>query len=175
MKLPESAIQDVERRVLAEQRRKLNAIGDPLECLDVSNSQLKGSSVSSMPDTGLPGTMERIDYYLNVRNGCPLPADNVIYEVSQTTTCPDPSVPKESTRSYVYEADPFLVGIGENSGQLGPRYTYAGCEALANDVPIAVLMPSEVKVSVQATGEIPGTAPGTVNLVHSQKKDIKVI
>ena len=140
---PENTIRDVQRRMLAEQRRKM-VDGDPLKCLDVSASKIDGSIVSSQPDTALPGVMEQLAYSLDIRNGCPLPADNVIYEVAQTSTCPPPTIGSD-TRTYTYVGDPFLVGIGEHSGMLGPKNTFAGCRNVVDGIPVSSDLPATVK------------------------------
>jgi hypothetical protein len=168
---PESTIRNVERRVLAEQRRKLKAIGNPLQCLDVSASKVLGSSVPSYVETGLPGLVERLDYKLNVKNKCLQPADNVVYNVEQTTTCPA-AVPPTVMKPYTYEADPFLVPPGQNSGMLGPKYTLAGCKVYDNNIPVAMELPSAVSVVVQAMGEI--DVDGTIQFVTSSKNPIPV-
>jgi len=175
MKLPENTIRNVERRVLSEQRRKLKAVVNQPDCLDISASQVVGSTVSSMADTGLPGTMTRVDYYLNVKNGCSEPVDNVVYEITQSSTCPPPSDNPSSSRDYTYEGNPHLVGVGENSGMQGPRYASSACQNRINDVPFSVSPPDSLTVTVKAMGEVPGSTPGTVTIIESVTEEFKVI
>jgi len=173
MKLPESTIRDVERRVLSEQRRKLKAVVRNLDCLDVSASEVTGSVVSSLPDTTLPGVMERADFVLNVRNKCPVKIDGVGYQVIVRAECAPPAQPPETARIYNYLADPTSIGVGENSGSMAgdPMSALGGCQNFVNDVPVSYSLPSKFEVQISADG----IEQNTLQSVYSQPKNTKLI
>jgi hypothetical protein len=170
----EKLIQKVEREEqLAQQNpgRRLQAIpgSDPI-CLDVSNSQAQTNIEPVNPqDTPVPGTEERVDFFLNVKNNCPVAVDAVDYVVQMTITCPDGASPPTDTRAIEIGADPSTVGVGENSGMVGPQSFIGRCVTYdASNTPTAINPPTGLTATVYAVG----TQQNILSSVYSQTFEI---
>jgi hypothetical protein len=138
------------------ERRRLDNPPIPVsnpECLDVSNSQAQVTVEPVNPqDNPVPGTETRVDFFLNVRNGCPVVADTVAYDLTVTATCTE-GLPPTATRTAKIAANPSTVGIGENSGMTGPQSMIARCTTYDDyGQPIASAPVDSITATVQADG-----------------------
>ena len=102
-------------------------------------------------DTPVPGTEERVDFFLNVKNRCPVKVDAVAYTLRTVVTCSE-GVPPTDTRAIEIRADPSSIGVGENSGMAGPLYILGRCTTYENDIPVAITPPKSITATVFADG-----------------------
>jgi hypothetical protein len=144
------------RQLSESERRRLDnppiPVSNPV-CLDVSNSQAQVTVEPVNPlDNPVPGAETRVDFFLNVRNGCPVVADTVAYDLTVTATCTE-GLPPTATRTAKIAADPSTVGIGENSGMRGPQSMIARCTTYDEyGQPIASAPVDSITATVSADG-----------------------
>jgi hypothetical protein len=169
----EKLIQKVERQQLAQQNpgRRLQAIpGSNPVCLDVSGSSAKGTLASSIPDTGLPGTLMHVEYDLAMVNNCPVTVENPQIGVVQSVECPQPTIAGTNNQNYNFQLDPSSLPIEfEAVPKAGQSTTaFAGCIHYdTNGVPDYTVIPTQVTANLVGQAIGPGDTSGTAQYYYS--------
>ncbi len=152
----------------SDARRRLD--NQPVNCLDVSASDLATTVVDSLADTGVPGSVMQTSYFPNVKNNCPVASQDTTYTVTIKASCNDGASSSSSYRRAQFKADPYTVIVGENAGG-SISTTYAGCMSYVDDKPVSCSVPSSLEIDIYADG----VGKDTAKSVYSQTQTNKIV
>ncbi len=101
----------------------------------------------------------------------PVAVDAVDYVLKVTIICPEGASPPTLDRSMEIGADPSVVGVGENSGMVGPQYILGRCVTYDGNTPTAITPPTGLTATVYAVG----TEQNLLSSVYSETVKIIIL